>query len=106
MITIAIILCAVCALIAAFVAYRCTKFYYTNIGLADTPQWVVKWIPVEKRLPRIGKSVLVAYRLPDSDRIKVTFSRRSEDGAFYIEKAGTVIAWAMRPAYVPNKYEK
>lgn len=106
MITIAIILCAVCALIAAFVAYRCTKFYYTKIEFAGTPQWVVKWIPVEKRLPRIGKSVLVAYRLPDSDRIKVTFSRRSEDGAFYIEKAGTVIAWAMRPAYVPTKYEK
>lgn len=70
------------------------------------PRWVVKWISVDKRLPRIGKSVLVAYRLPDSGRIKVTFSRRSEDEAFYIEKAGTVIAWAVRPIYVPNETGK
>lgn len=106
MMTTAIITGAICALIAAFVAYRCTKFYYTNIELTDMPRWVVKWISVDKRLPRIGKSVLVAYRLPDSGRIKVTFSRRSEDGAFYIEKAWTVIAWAVRPIYVPNETGK
>lgn len=39
-----------------------------------------RWIPVEERLPEIGKEVLVYFA--SSDRVEVA-SRRGSDGEFY-----------------------
>lgn len=88
------------AIIAAFCTYKWTMAIVKET-VGKIPDWKVYWTPTSERLPKVGKSVMVAY-IPNeskSGRAKTALSRLYEDGKFGIDNLGKVIAWAARPIY-------
>lgn len=88
------------AIIAAFCTYKWTMAIVKET-VGKIPDWKVYWTPTSERLPKVGKSVMVAY-IPNeskSGRAKTALGRLYEDGKFGIDNLGKVIAWAARPIY-------
>ncbi len=88
------------AIIAAFCTYKWTMAIVKET-VGKIPDWKVYWTPTSERLPKVGKSVMVAY-IPNesgSGKAKTALSRLYEDGKFGIDNLGKVIAWAARPIY-------
>lgn len=97
------------AIIAAFCTYKWTMAV-VKVTVGKIPDWKVYWTPTSERLPKVGKSVMVAY-IPNeskSRRAKTALSRLCEDGKFGIDNLGKVIAWAARPIYhgKPERYDR
>lgn len=88
------------ASIAAFCTYKWTMAIVKET-VGKIPDWKVYWTPTSERLPKVGKSVMVAYIPNDSKsgKAKTALSRLCEDGKFGIDNLGKVIAWAARPIY-------
>lgn len=97
------------AIIAAFCTYKWTMAIVKET-VGKIPDWKVYWTPTSERLPKVGKSVLVAYIPNDSKsgKAKTALSRLCEDGKFGIDNLGKVIAWAARPIYhgKPERYDR
>lgn len=88
------------AIIAAFCTYKLTMATVKETA-GKIPDWKVYWIPTSERLPKVGRSVMVAYIPNESEggKAKTALSRLCEDGKFGIDNLGKVIAWAARPIY-------
>lgn len=97
------------AIIAAFCTYKWTMAIVKET-VGKIPDWKGYWTPTSERLPKVGKSVLVAYIPNDSKsgKAKTALSRLCEDGKFGIDNLGKVIAWAARPIYhgKPERYDR
>lgn len=94
----------VCAAIAAYFAHAWTAMYYRRVRLDESVDWVIRWVPVERALPKVGRSVLVAIKTADGKRYKTAFSRLCSDGKFSVSEFGEVVAWATRPGYIPSRH--
>lgn len=94
----------VCAAIAACFAHAWTAMHYRRIRLEESGDWSIRWVPAERALPKVGRSVLVAIKTADGKRYKTAFSRLCSDGKFSVSEFGEVVAWAARPRYAPDKH--